>query len=165
MDNDKTSKEIIPIEERIFSKSNPSYASSITKPMDNQLITLTETSTDRYLLAVLPKDAENIAIADHDDILFIEYFNPRWEGIKIGDGENWMRFKLLGILGKTITEDIAREIVESSTYYKSHYQYEQYLDYVNKSMCLESALESLTSLVESKGIDTNNKIVLIKSEI
>jgi hypothetical protein len=111
----------------------------------SQLITLSETSTDRYLVVVLPKDARYIDIEHHDGMLFLEYFNPRWTGIKLGDKEDWMRFELLGSLTE-IKEDIAREMVEheDGNLFTTH-------------------LEYLHSLVESKGVSIKeNVIILIK---
>jgi hypothetical protein len=69
--------------------------------------------------------------------------------------------EILGLLNE-LKEEQAREIV----YSRGSEQKYPFLNYMNVLYYFESALESLTSLVESNGISTTeNKILILKAEI
>jgi hypothetical protein len=131
-----------------------------------KLITLTETSSYRYLVAVLPKDAYDIITSSQFTGKYLYYLSS--EGNYDSEKEIFLgdigKVELLGTISE-IKEDIAREIVYSRDSGKYKYQ-----DYTNNKLpfcgiCyfFETALESLNSLVESKGVSIKeNVIILIK---
>jgi hypothetical protein len=115
----------------------------------SQLIPRTETSDYRYLVAVLPKDAEdfNLIHFTSDRYYSITFFNPEWNCLQLG---YLKEPELLGTLSE-ITEEQAREIVP----YNVSKEYED----------IFNPLESLKSLVESKGVDMDKQIVILKVKI
>jgi hypothetical protein len=121
----------------------------------NKLIELSHTSKHIYSLVCLPKDAFDINVLGGHVISW-------WE-----NSENTLLFtkehnlEPLGLLNE-LKEEQAREIV----YSRGSEQKYPFLNYMNVLYYFESALESLTSKVESNGISTTeNKILILKAEI
>jgi hypothetical protein len=129
-----------------------------------KLITLTETSSYRYLVAVLPKDAYDIITSSQFTGKYLYYLSS--EGNYDSEKEIFLgdigKVELLGTISE-IKEDIAREIVEGMQLL-SYPPIPVYRDYTSK-VWFTTVLESLNSLVESKGVEMDKQIVILKVKI
>lgn len=141
--------------------------------MEN-LILLTTTPEYNYYCVPVPKDARSFKVMDGRTTYSVNLVFESNEICYIKIGEREIYYSEIEILGELseISEEQAREIVESGHNWKdSHPWLNQenkkpiYKNYGKgyKPDWFDTALESLTSLIESKGVSiTENKLIIIK---
>jgi hypothetical protein len=131
--------------------------------MENKLIELSRTSKHIYIVVCLPVDAYDIKhgleMTFPDNAVYFR--SDKYCKGNLDSEDISFNFEILGLLNE-LKEEQAREIV----YSRGSEQKYPFLNYMNVLYYFESALESLTSKVESNGISTTeNKILILKAEI
>lgn len=128
--------------------------------MSNNLIELSRTPDSIYYCLELPKGAERIEIFPSIRSLSKCYLIYDLEGEETLPIVIAYKAKLLGTLD-TLTVDQAREIVKQTLNYFNRNEGYRFYDYLSNEIECKTALESLTSLIESKGVNTKENLIPI----
>lgn len=135
--------------------------------MSNPIL-LSETQEYLYYGIEIPRNASYVDRVRRNDgqycLSYVTPLHPKWAEIKYIDIGDRQKIEILGILGKDceVSEEVAKKIIEDRG---QEFKF-RYRDYMNGSIqvytgidyWLESEIDSLKSLIKSKGLLIENPI-------